>query len=468
MVFPVSLSTSQPLCVSPPSSPLKGQTVPLSPSKVSLAKASLEARVAVQRELIDEYEEDMDLECYKASVLLASSAHASSDKENRSDLANQCSTQREEVKLLQTEKNCRKPSPRKPSIRFSKHLEQILGSTKSRKIVEYVQRLGEDFLKSAAETQKILVIEQGITSHVIFKPSGKIYLSLKILGKGGFKDTYAITLVAFNEMQEQKEQPIYRALSLSRENGNPAQLKELFAEKALNLYLKEQAKVHDLSHVNVIKSAFLVNFNQVGMTSEIYQQGDLDQWLKQGVLTVAEKSTIVFQASKGVSQLHQIGVVHRDLKPDNILIRRDAGGRLFVKITDFGAASRTERVHRSISNLFFARYLDPHWKIESNNLENRFSKAIDIYQLGMTICQIYTDHCVEEWIELQNQEMESFKRPGEVQAVADLLHEWKMHPDQWSALQKIDDIFRRAGVRQMIDPDQTRRPVIESVVTLFS
>jgi serine/threonine protein kinase len=60
--------------------------------------------------------------------------------------------------------------------------------------------------------------------------------------------------------------------------------------------------------------------------------------LDQGAIPVLESLSIFMQACAGLSAAHEKGIVHRDMKPANIMITKDAQGRERVKILDFGVA----------------------------------------------------------------------------------------------------------------------------------
>src|SRR5690606_1628551 len=56
-------------------------------------------------------------------------------------------------------------------------------------------------------------------------------------------------------------------------------------------------------------------------------------------LAPADVITLLIQVLEGLDAAHAHGVVHRDLKPDNLLLTRDAQGQRQVKVLDFGMAS---------------------------------------------------------------------------------------------------------------------------------
>ena len=85
-------------------------------------------------------------------------------------------------------------------------------------------------------------------------------------------------------------------------------------------------------------------------------------------------------ALEGLSYLHSMGVVHRDIKPHNLLL--DAAGR--VKVADFGAC-------KDIHDKFSAATRDivgtPHY-MSPEAINGRLTKASDIWSVGATVCHL--------------------------------------------------------------------------------
>lgn len=106
--------------------------------------------------------------------------------------------------------------------------------------------------------------------------------------------------------------------------------------------LREAQAMAKLTHPNVITVHDVGEFgDQVFVAMEFVDGGTLTQW-QQEQHSWRERLSIVLDAGRGLAAAHRAGLVHRDFKPDNVLI--DAEGR--AAVTDFGlarpAAGRTD------------------------------------------------------------------------------------------------------------------------------
>src|SRR5205823_1819401 len=71
-----------------------------------------------------------------------------------------------------------------------------------------------------------------------------------------------------------------------------------------------------------------------------------------GSLPVSEAAEIIQQAARGLNAAHRLGVIHRDLKPDNIFLTHDDEGALLVKVVDFGIAKLRESATHTVTGGF--------------------------------------------------------------------------------------------------------------------
>jgi eukaryotic-like serine/threonine-protein kinase len=113
-----------------------------------------------------------------------------------------------------------------------------------------------------------------------------------------------------------------------------------------------------------------------------------------GVMDIDETLDIVGQASLGLDHAHRNGVVHRDVKPGNLLFAEEMGA---TKLADFGIAKAAEqtRITQVGSVLGTAAYLSP----EQARGEEA-GPASDIYSLGVCAYQFLTGRLPHEYASL--------------------------------------------------------------------
>jgi eukaryotic-like serine/threonine-protein kinase len=97
---------------------------------------------------------------------------------------------------------------------------------------------------------------------------------------------------------------------------------------------------------------------------------------REGRLGAANTLDVIAQSALALDSAHQAGVVHRDVKPSNLLLRRDG----VVKVTDFGIAHAADEVQRTESGVVVgtAAYLSP-----EQVACQPATAASDIYALGI-------------------------------------------------------------------------------------
>jgi formylglycine-generating enzyme required for sulfatase activity/tRNA A-37 threonylcarbamoyl transferase component Bud32 len=128
---------------------------------------------------------------------------------------------------------------------------------------------------------------------------------------------------------------------------------------------------------------------RIFMVMEYIKGDDLEEILrKKGPLSVSEVVDYILQAAKGLKYAHDQGVIHRDIKPGNILV--DSSGN--VKIVDMGLAKiemkgpeeELSRLTADLSVMGTIDYMSPEQAESTKDVDSR----ADIYSLGATLYYI--------------------------------------------------------------------------------
>jgi eukaryotic-like serine/threonine-protein kinase len=178
-----------------------------------------------------------------------------------------------------------------------------------------------------------------------------------------------------------------RDLNLQREVAIKILRDDLIADPAFQArFLHEARSAANLLHPNIVT---IYDFGQDAgrtfMAMEYVQGTDLKTLLRRrGVLPIEESVGLVIQACAGVGYAHRAGLVHCDLKPQNILVTPD--GR--AKITDFGIARALVTVHpEELSDVVWG---SPQYFAPEQAAGGPPSPASDVYSLGVILFEVTT------------------------------------------------------------------------------
>ena len=117
---------------------------------------------------------------------------------------------------------------------------------------------------------------------------------------------------------------------------------------------------------------------------ELLEGHDLGAHLSShGPMAPRDVAALVAQVAKALGKAHQVGVVHRDIKPDNIFLCEADGGELFVKLLDFGIAKREQRITDAATTtgavVGTPYYMSPEQIVGEKDIDAR----TDIWSLGV-------------------------------------------------------------------------------------
>ena len=167
------------------------------------------------------------------------------------------------------------------------------------------------------------------------------YLVGKVLGQGGFGITYIGVDLLLRRKVAIKE--YYPSGFVGRMNGSSqviwytGEAAHEARQAGQEMVLKEARKMSKVSDVGAVVKVFdIFQENGTAYICMDYVEGKtLQEWLKKtGPLSWDKTKAIFIPVISAMEQVHQRGLVHRDLSPDNLMIQPDGT----VKILDLGAA----------------------------------------------------------------------------------------------------------------------------------
>ncbi len=198
---------------------------------------------------------------------------------------------------------------------------------------------------------------------------GDRYVILKSIGEGGMANVYLAHDTILNR------DVAIKVLRGDLENN----------DKFIRRFQREAKSASDLSHPNIVEIYDVGEEDgQHYIVMEYIDGKTLKQLVqKRGALTVAEVIDIMAQLTDGLSQAHDAYIIHRDIKPQNIMIL-DNG---MVKITDFGIAMSMNATQLTQTNSVMGsvHYLPP----EQASGKGATIKS-DIYSCGILMYELLT------------------------------------------------------------------------------
>lgn len=195
------------------------------------------------------------------------------------------------------------------------------------------------------------------------------YKILKVLGEGGMAIVYLANDIITNKevaVKIIKEETMKNPLNLTR-------------------FEREARAAASLNHQNIVKVITLGTFEgRPYMVNEFIKGKTLRETLNvRGKFSFLEACDIMYQLCSAVWFAHQHGVIHRDIKPQNVFITVDGT----VKLGDFGIATFQNSSHVTRSEVVVGSV---HYLAPEISQGNQATPQSDIYSLGITFFELIT------------------------------------------------------------------------------
>lgn len=193
------------------------------------------------------------------------------------------------------------------------------------------------------------------------------YEILEQIGSGGMSDVYKALCHKLNRLVAIKV------------------LKEEFSSDSgfVSKFKMEAQAAARLSHPNIVNIYDVVDEEKLHyIVMELIEGITLKNYIsKKGCLDIKEAIGVAISVAQGISAAHEQGIIHRDIKPQNIIIARDGK----VKVADFGIARAASSQTLSATAVGSVHYISP------EQARGGYSDArSDIYSLGITLYEMIT------------------------------------------------------------------------------
>ena len=160
-------------------------------------------------------------------------------------------------------------------------------------------------------------------------------------------------------------------------------------EAHLKRFRREAEAAASLDH------PFIVPIHEVGeregccyFSMNFVEGGQLDEVVRRAPMSIRQAAELIAKLARTVQYAHEHGILHRDIKPGNILL--DVKGE--PHLTDFGLARLMEAegtVTRTLEVMGTPSYMAPE---QAAGETTKFTKATDVYGLGAVFYQLLTGH----------------------------------------------------------------------------
>ena len=195
------------------------------------------------------------------------------------------------------------------------------------------------------------------------------YMITEVIGVGGMSYVFK----AFDKICNR----VVAVKILKDEFMSDAQFRRRFTNESKAITMLSHSNIVDVHDVCLEGDILYIVMEYIdGITLKEYIE-------KKGVLSVKETIHFARQILKGLSHAHERGIVHRDIKPHNIILLKDGT----IKITDFGIAHLTKFDTQTISDMTIGsvHYISPE-QASGDHTDERS----DIYSVGIMLYEMLT------------------------------------------------------------------------------
>ena len=188
------------------------------------------------------------------------------------------------------------------------------------------------------------------------------------------------------------------------------------AIKTLQPRLSADARIHDrflsearamarVDHTNVVRILEVFDWNGLPVMAMEFVEGEpLTKTLERDPCPPLHVvRAVAHGVLRALHAAHKSGIVHRDIKPDNIMLTFDETGEVHAKVLDFGVARVSDEVRHTQTGTAVGtvRYMSPEQLRDSSRIDHRS----DLFSLGVVLWEMLYGHRPWSWLDGDEFEM---------------------------------------------------------------